>query len=70
MDDTKNQKEMMVDYSSNYDIEVNAKTGKEERKISRPVTSDQYNEITQKAGKSMGYTYMVLEQILLPTMRY
>ena len=40
---TPKSKEMMVDYSSNYDIEVNAKTGKEERKISRPVTSDQYN---------------------------
>lgn len=29
---TPKSKEMMVDYSSNYDIEVNAKTGKEERK--------------------------------------
>ena len=48
---TPKSKEMMVDYSSNYDIEVNAKTGKEERKISRPVTSDQYNEITQKLEK-------------------
>ena len=48
---TPKSKEMMVDYSSNYDIGVNAKTGKEERKISRPVTSDQYNEITQKLEK-------------------
>ena len=48
---TPKSKEMMVDYSSNYDIEVNSKTGKEERKISRPVTSDQYNEITQKLEK-------------------
>lgn len=48
---TPKSKEMMVDYSSNYDIEINAKTGKEERKISRPVTSDQYNEITQKLEK-------------------
>lgn len=48
---TPKSKEMMVDYSSNYDIEVNAKTGKEERKISRPVTSDQYNAITQKLEK-------------------
>ena len=48
---TPKSKEMMVDYSSNYDIWVNAKTGKEERKISRPVTSDQYNEITQKLEK-------------------
>ena len=50
---TPKSKEMMVDYSSNYDIEVNAKTGKEERKISRPVTSDQYNEITQKMFSEM-----------------
>ena len=42
---------MRVDYCSNYDTGVNAKTGKEERKISRPVTSDQYNEITQKLEK-------------------
>ena len=38
-------------HSSNYNIEVNAKTGKKEKKISRPVTSDQYNEITQKLEK-------------------
>ena len=48
---TPKSKEMRVDYCSNYDTGVNAKTGKEERKISRPVTSDQYNEITQKLEK-------------------
>ena len=43
---------MMVDYSSNYDIGGKCENReRREKKISRPVTSDQYNEITQKLEK-------------------
>ena len=48
---TPKSKEMMVDYSSNYDIEEMRKQGKKREKSAEPVTSDQYNEITQKLEK-------------------
>lgn len=56
---TPKSKEMMVDYSSNYYTQINQKTGKEEEKISRPITADQYNEITKKLTESGTEVYGV-----------
>ena len=44
-------KEMNVDYCSIRDIEVNEVTGKEEEKIVAPISSQTYNEITQKLSE-------------------
>lgn len=45
---TPNSKEMLVDYCSNYDTELNKKTGKEEDRIIAPIPAIKYNEITEK----------------------
>lgn len=45
---TPNSKEMMVDYCSNFVSELNKKTGKEEEKITAPISAAKYNEITEK----------------------
>ncbi|MGN0394595.1 MAG: ABC transporter permease [Coprococcus sp.] len=46
-----NSQEMMVDYSSSRDIELNKNTGKEEERIVAPITSATYNEITEKLSE-------------------
>lgn len=44
-------KEMLVDYCSNRDFEVNKMTGREEEKISVPISAQTYNEITRKLSE-------------------
>ena len=44
-------KEMMVDYCSIRDIQVNKNTGKEEEKIVAPIPAVTYNEITDKLSE-------------------
>ncbi|MEG0963645.1 MAG: FtsX-like permease family protein [Lachnospiraceae bacterium] len=43
-----NSKEMMVEYISNRDSEINNDTGKEEDKIVAPISADIYNQIAKK----------------------
>ena len=44
-------KEMMVDYCSIRDIEINKKTGKEEERIVVPIPAVTYNEITKRLSE-------------------
>lgn len=48
---TPDSKEMMVDYSSIRDIELNKNTGKEEEKIVSPISAVTYNEIAERLSE-------------------
>ena len=54
-----NSKEMMVDYCSIRDIQINKNTGKEEEKIVAPIPAVTYNEITDKLSEYGATVYGV-----------
>ena len=56
---TPDSKEMMVDYCSIRDIQINKNTGKEEEKIVVPIPAVTYNEITDKLSEYGATVYGV-----------
>ncbi len=56
---TPDSKEMMVDYCSIRDIEINEKTGKEEERIVVPIPAVTYNEITKRLSEYGATVYGV-----------
>ena len=56
---TPDSKEMMVDYCSIRDIQINKNTGKEEEKIVAPIPAVTYNEITDKLSEYGATVYGV-----------
>lgn len=63
-------KEMMVDYCSIRDYELNKDTGKEEEKIVAPIPAATYNEITEKLSEYGTSVYGLHERDKHPCNKY